>query len=77
MLRNFNGTLDKTYLPILDDRGTLMGVADENGVLIEKLYYNSTGLIKSYDANCGDWGQTSVLMFLSIFFIAFLIPKVG
>jgi RHS repeat-associated protein len=28
-----------------------MGVADSNGVLIEKLYYNSTGLMKSYDAS--------------------------
>ncbi len=43
-------------MPILDDRGTLIGVAEGKGpidnptswVLIEKLYYNSTGLMKSF-----------------------------
>jgi|GEM_PF-2461971 len=39
---------DNVYIPLLDDRGTLMGVANKTGFIIEKLYYNSTGLVKSY-----------------------------
>ncbi len=40
---------DKTYILITDDRGTLMGVADSSGAIIEKLYYNSTGLTQSFE----------------------------
>jgi hypothetical protein len=36
------------YIPITDDRGTLMGVANASGQIIEKLYYNSTGLCKAF-----------------------------
>lgn len=31
----------ETFVPLLDDRGTLMGVADADGAVIEKLYNNS------------------------------------
>ncbi len=41
-------TLGTTYVPLLDDRGTLMGVADGTGQVIEKLYYNSSGLCKAF-----------------------------
>jgi len=43
----------KTYVPLTDDRGTIMGVIDvtTTPTLVEKLYYNSTGLCKSYDGN--------------------------
>jgi len=53
----FNGaaTLENAYVPLTDDRGTIMGVIDvtdpQNITLIEKLYYNSTGLCKSYDGS--------------------------
>ena len=48
---DYDGNLDTTYLPIIDDRGTLIGVANSDGELIEKLYYNSTGVMKSYQAD--------------------------
>ena len=50
----FNGaaTLENAYVPLTDDRSTIMGVVDVttagSPVLVEKLYYNSTGLCKSY-----------------------------
>ncbi len=40
-----------TYVPLIDDRGTLMGAANTSGTVIEKLYYNATGLCKSYDGS--------------------------
>jgi len=53
--KNPNGSLtdtnDKIFIPVIDDRGTLVGVIDgKSKQLIEKLYYNSTGLVKSYSA---------------------------
>ncbi len=39
------------YIPLLDDRGTLMGVADAAGAIVEKLYYNSTGLCRSFSGS--------------------------
>ena len=47
-------TVINSYVPIRDDRGTIVGVADSDGNIIEKLYYNSTGLCKSYYLNTGD-----------------------
>ncbi len=35
---------------LTDDRGTVMGVTDTSGALLEKLYYNTSGLCRSYDA---------------------------
>ena len=55
---DFDGVLDQTCLTILDDRGTLIGVANESGELIEKLYYNSTGLMKSYSPDGTKWKPT-------------------
>ncbi len=40
-----------TYVPLIDDRGTLMGAANTSGTVIEKLYYNATGLCKSYNGS--------------------------
>jgi len=54
---NGQATPQGAYIPITDDRGTVMGVVDAttgsstNGQIIEKLYYNSTGLCKSFDRN--------------------------
>jgi RHS repeat-associated protein len=40
-----------SYIPLTDDRGTVMGVVQEGVGLVEKLYYNSTGLCKSFDGS--------------------------
>ncbi|MCF7957145.1 MAG: RHS repeat-associated core domain-containing protein [Phycisphaerae bacterium] len=48
------------YIPLTDERGTLMGVIDGKsgnatyGQIIEKLYYNSTGLCKSFSGSGGE-----------------------
>ncbi len=39
-----------TCIPLTDDRGSVMGVTDTSGTLLEKLYYNTSGLCRSYDA---------------------------
>jgi RHS repeat-associated protein len=43
------GTVFKSYTVITDDRGSVMGVADENQNILEKNYYNTTGLLKCFD----------------------------
>ena len=49
---SFNLTSISSYIPLTDDRGTVMGVVDAStGLIIEKLYYNSTGLCKSFDGS--------------------------
>ena len=42
-------TVDKEITLITDDRGSLVGCY-ENGSVVEKIYYNSTGLQKVYDS---------------------------
>ena len=37
------------YVPLIDERGTVMGLTNTTGTVQEKLYYNSTGLIKAFD----------------------------
>ncbi|MCC6579882.1 MAG: RES domain-containing protein [Phycisphaeraceae bacterium] len=39
------------YIALIDERGSLMGVADASGAVLERIHYNSTGLAKVYDAN--------------------------
>jgi len=47
-----NGVLAGSYDLICDDRGTVIGVVNATtGQIIEKLFYNSTGLCKAYYAN--------------------------
>lgn len=46
-----NGTLDQKLIVITDDRGTVVGLADESGNVVERAFYNSTGLIKGFDAS--------------------------
>ena len=48
---NNDGTLDEKLVVITDDRGTVVGLADESGNIVERAYYNSTGLIKAFDAD--------------------------
>ncbi|MCF7982593.1 MAG: HNH endonuclease, partial [Pseudomonadales bacterium] len=49
--------LEGAYVPLTDDRGTVVGVYDVKvgnstcGQLVEKLHYNATGLCKSFDPN--------------------------
>ena len=38
---------ETAYACITDDRGTLMGIAKPDGTIVEKLYYNATGLCKA------------------------------
>jgi hypothetical protein len=39
-------------VPLTDDRGTVMDLADAaTSQVVEKLYYNSTGLCKAYDGS--------------------------
>ena len=41
---------------LTDDRGTVMGLVKDDGTLVEQLYYNSTGLCKSWDpSGGGNW----------------------
>lgn len=41
-----------TFVPLTDDRGTVVGVIyTANETVVEKLYYNSTGLCKSFDGS--------------------------
>lgn len=51
---------DYAYAPLTDDRRTVVGITDAKGntagspspgTILEKLHYNATGLIKSYDAS--------------------------
>ena len=37
------------YVPLIDERGTVMGLTNTTGLVQEKLYYNSTGLMKAFD----------------------------
>ena len=49
----------QTYIAVLDDRGTLMGVTNKNGNYLEKLKYNITGLchthFRDYDPAHNRW----------------------
>jgi len=45
-----DGAGDATYVVLTDDRGTVMSVADTAGNVVEKLFYNSTGLAKACNA---------------------------
>ncbi len=40
---------DDVFVVLTDDRGTVMGVTDENGNILEKLHLNATGLMKCFD----------------------------
>jgi RHS repeat-associated protein len=42
-----DGSGDAQYALLTDDRGTVMGVAGPTGALVEKLFYNATGVAKS------------------------------
>lgn len=48
-------TPQHSYVPLTDDRGTVVGVVDVTNpttpAIVEKLYYNSTGLCKSFDGS--------------------------
>ena len=52
---NGDGTLDEKLIVITDDRGTVVGLADESGNIVERTYYNSTGLIKAFDVNANPY----------------------
>ncbi|MBI9019589.1 MAG: hypothetical protein JEZ07_20250 [Phycisphaerae bacterium] len=58
---NNDGTLKDIFVPIIDDRGTLLAVFGSlEGApftLLEKLYYNSTGLCKSFDPITNEQNQ--------------------
>ena len=52
------GTGNK-YVPVTDDRGTLVGVINgDTNKLIEKIYYNSTGLSRSFSINPTSGAET-------------------
>jgi RHS repeat-associated protein len=44
-----NGTLDQKLIVLTDDRGTVVGLTDLSGNIVEKIFYNSTGLQKAVD----------------------------
>ena len=48
---NSDGTLDEKLVVITDDRGTVVGLADESGNIVERAFYNSTGLIKGFNSS--------------------------
>ncbi len=42
---------DLCWILATDERGSLMGVIDENGHILEKMYYNSTGMARPFKEN--------------------------
>jgi RHS repeat-associated protein len=42
---------DEVYRLIGDERGSVLGIVDKAGNIVEKLHYNTTGLCKSYQAD--------------------------
>ena len=44
-----DGALDTRKIIITDDRGTVVGLTDDTGDILEKIFYNTTGLIKCLD----------------------------
>ncbi len=50
LVDDFSDTFPANNILLTDDRGTVMGVTDTSGTLLEKLYYNTSGLCRSYDA---------------------------
>ncbi len=46
---------DDFYAVLTDDRGSVMGLVTDDGTLVEQLYYNSTGLCKSWDPASNSW----------------------
>jgi RHS repeat-associated protein len=52
---NNNSTIedsaDEVYRLISDERGSVLGIVDKAGNIVEKLHYNTTGLCKSYQAD--------------------------
>ena len=54
---------ERAFVPLTDDRGTVMGVMEVTDpaapVLLEKLYYNATGLCKSYHYTGSGWAESA------------------
>ncbi len=54
------GTKAGYYTCITDDRGTLIGIADSDGNIVEKIYYNATGLCEAHsEVSDGVWEKTA------------------